>query len=432
MTQLTRQLQPASFRGVPFEVSAAAGEFGRRVVVHEYPQRDKPFVEDMGRSARRFTFTAFVVGTDYIQKAEKLIGALETPGSGKLIHPWMGEMEVSIAANSKVNFDEKLGLASVVITVVESGQLEFPSTAKDSLSACFGAADTLCGAAIERFTSSIDLSLVSGYVDSALSGDLLDVLGVVSNCELAKAFDFADSVADLASKGLSLLSTDPRVFATTLAGALGLSRWATSVSAWTGVAKQLKNLVGNDKLSSGTKERAKAIAEGRVLSDARKAVMGNRAALETLTRQVLLAQVVGVSTRVSSELDSSTPGASPSTDVAVIDASRPESKPIRSYDEVVAVRDELTASLDSEMLLETDDVVYQALEESRVAVFETLTQSADTMSRLVTVTPADVTPALVLAYDYHDDAKRDIEIAQRNGVPREGFCPAQPLKVLSE
>ena len=193
-----------------------------------------------------------------------------------------------MALFSRVRIDCDLGVASVVITVVETGQLEFPSTAKDSLSACFGAADTLCGAAIDRFTSSIDLSLVSGYVDAALSGDLLDVLGVVSNCELAKAFDFADSVADLASKGLSLLSTDPRVFATTLAGALGLSRWATSVSAWTGVAKQLKNLVSNDKLSSGTKERAKAIAEGRVLSDARKAVMGNRAALETLTRQVRL------------------------------------------------------------------------------------------------------------------------------------------------
>ncbi|WP_374707575.1 DNA circularization N-terminal domain-containing protein, partial [uncultured Deefgea sp.] len=34
------QLQPASFRGVPFYVYTSSGEVGRRNVVHEYPLRD--------------------------------------------------------------------------------------------------------------------------------------------------------------------------------------------------------------------------------------------------------------------------------------------------------------------------------------------------------------------------------------------------------
>ena len=41
-------------------------------------------------------------------------------------------------------------------------------------------------------------------------------------------------------------------------------------------------------------------------------------------------------------------------------------------------------------------------------------------------------PAVVLAYDYHDDANRDREIALRNGIDHEGFCPAEGMKVSSE
>ena len=53
MSVLTEQLQKASFRGVPFEVTSASLTAGRRTVVHEYPQRDKPYVEDLGRASRK-------------------------------------------------------------------------------------------------------------------------------------------------------------------------------------------------------------------------------------------------------------------------------------------------------------------------------------------------------------------------------------------
>ena len=76
--------------------------------------------------------------------------------------------------------------------------------------------------------------------------------------------------------------------------------------------------------------------------------------------------------------------------------------------------------------------MYSVIEAARVAIFEALTERADSESRLVTVTPADVLPAVVLAYDYHDDANRDLEIALRNGVRHEGFCPAAPMRILSE
>lgn len=45
----TDRLQPASFRGVAFKVDGDDLQIGRRTVVHEYPGRDTPSVEDMGR-----------------------------------------------------------------------------------------------------------------------------------------------------------------------------------------------------------------------------------------------------------------------------------------------------------------------------------------------------------------------------------------------
>ena len=47
------RLRAASFRGVPFGVTADESEGGRRTVTHEFPQRETPYVEDLGGAPRR-------------------------------------------------------------------------------------------------------------------------------------------------------------------------------------------------------------------------------------------------------------------------------------------------------------------------------------------------------------------------------------------
>lgn len=428
MSIRSEQLLPASFRGVPFEVTSGSLRAGRRTVVHEYPQRDKPYVEDLGKATRQITIEAFVVGDDYIARGTALLAEIEKPGSGTLVHPWLGEMTVTVTSVSELKFDTGLGTAYLTFVATEAGDLEFPATGADTQSAALEAADGLELSAVSKFVDSIDLSIVSEYIDAALSGALLDVLGVVGSAEIAKAFGFATGVADLASKGLALISKDPKVFAQKLAGALGLSKWATTATAWSRVAKQLRNLASDEKLSSGTRAKTEADRDRLPLSDTQKAAMTNRAAVESLTRQLLLAQVVGVSALIGTSKDTSAPGA------MVTAAASPfvEQEPIQSYDDLIEVRNELLEVLDQELLMETDDEMYQAIEKARTAVFEAVTERANAQSRLITVTPPDIMPAVVLAYDYHDDANRDREIALRNGIDHEGFCPAEEMKVSSE
>lgn len=419
MSVLSEQLQPASFRGVPFEVEASGITVGRRTVVHEYPQRDRPYVEDMGRATRNITLQCFVVGGDYLEQAQALMHELEEPGPGTLAHPWLGEMEVTITSVSELQFDQGLGVASVTITATEAGDLEFPAVTADEDTEALEAADAVEKSAVDKFCEDFDLSTINDWIDSALEGSLLDALNFVSAGDLGKLFDYAEGVANLADKAMALLSTDPKIFATRLAGALGLSRWATTVSAWRGVAKSLKNLCKHDKLKARTK--AYAERKGEPMSDVTRQVMKSQAAIETLVRQLLIAQMVGVSTLVATSKDVSSPDGEEDTRTTT-----------RSYDEIVELRDELCQVLDDELLMEENDEMYQTLDEARTAIFDVLTHKADALQHVVIVKPDDVFPAVVLAYDYHDDADRDLEIARRNSVEHEGFCPASELRVLSE
>lgn len=419
MSVLSEQLQPASFRGVPFEVEASGITVGRRTVVHEYPQRDRPYVEDMGRATRNITLQCFVVGSDYLEQAQALMHELEEPGPGTLIHPWLGEMEVTITSVSELQFDQGLGVASVTITATEAGDLELPAVTADEDTEALEAADAVEKSAVDKFCEDFDLSTINDWIDSALEGSLLDALNFVSAGDLGKLFDYAEGVANLADKAMALLSTDPKIFATRLAGALGFSRWATTVSAWRGVAKSLKNLCRHDKLKARTK--AYAERKGEPMSDVTRQVMKSQAAIETLVRQLLIAQMVGVSTLVATSKDVSSPDGEEDTRTTT-----------RSYDEIVELRDELCQVLDDELLMEENDEMYQVLDEARTAIFDVLTHKADALQHVVIVKPDDVFPAVVLAYDYHDDADRDLEIARRNGVEHEGFCPASELRVLSE
>ena len=77
MSAATDKLLPASFRGVKFFIEKAELSAGRRTQVHEYPLRDKPFVEDLGRATRTITITAFVIGSDFIVVGRPITAAAD-------------------------------------------------------------------------------------------------------------------------------------------------------------------------------------------------------------------------------------------------------------------------------------------------------------------------------------------------------------------
>ncbi|WP_218070399.1 DNA circularization protein [Escherichia coli] len=127
-------INQASFRGVPFGVISGESVVGRRVAVHEYPYRDTVWVEDLGRSARKFTLRGFLIQNSLVYSAgdvfsqrDALVAACETSGGGLLVHPTLGEMTVYVPDGGlRIEEGVESGrVFSFTLTVIESGEKAF-------------------------------------------------------------------------------------------------------------------------------------------------------------------------------------------------------------------------------------------------------------------------------------------------------------------
>lgn len=400
--KLSDNLRPASFRGVPFQVESTELGAGRRTQLHEYPRRDKPYVEDLGRAARDLAFSGFVVGEDYVDQANALLGALEEPGPGTLIHPWFGTLTVSLKDSARVSFDAALGQARFSMSFVEAGELEFPSSETSTQAASRIAASDLEKASVESFADRFSIKGFQDFVAAAANGNLGDMLGIVSSSEIGKVLGYANSLANTVSTAIALVS-NPSTLGWKIMGAFGLSGLATTVAAWSNIVRSLSRVGSSGKMD--------APGVPVVYTPSRQQAYVNACAVNALGRQALIAQAVGASSLVGTAVDSS-------------------AKPVISHADMVAVRNELIAVIDRESLTASDQV-YAALMKARAAVWKDLTTRARESARLTTLTPNEVTPALVLAYDYYEDASRDTDIVARNGIRHPGFVPVLPMKVLT-
>lgn len=114
-------LQQASFQGIPFEIEGHSAEFGRRIVSHAFPFRDKPYNEDLGKKQRTFQITGFLVGDNYFAVRDKLIAAIEKGKQGELVHPYLGTMQVECATLSVSENFNKGRYCTLNFTFIESG-----------------------------------------------------------------------------------------------------------------------------------------------------------------------------------------------------------------------------------------------------------------------------------------------------------------------
>lgn len=189
MSDWTDSLQQASFRGIPFAVLGGDGRHGRRLGVHQYPYRDKPWAEDLGRGVRRYTVTGFLIsdsavygGGDVISQREKLIGAAEAEGSGTLVHPTLGELTVSIPEDG-FSWQERWDTGryfEITLLCIESGDREFPSASNDTGGDTNSAADGMDQAAATSYATQTtgNADFFTGISDALHEG--ASVVGMVT------------------------------------------------------------------------------------------------------------------------------------------------------------------------------------------------------------------------------------------------------------
>lgn len=397
---LQDKLRPASFRGIPFQVENTDMDGGRRTQTHEYPQRDKPFSQDMGRATRNINFDAYVVGFDYVEQANALLGAMEAYGPGALIHPWFGTLKVNVTG-FKVAFDRGLGQARFSLQFVEAGLLEFPSGGISSASLSRTAAAGLQSASNNNFAKAFAvLGFVNNVTEQALStyGKVLTFLGNPAFA-LASLTGYSTLPGNLSS--LAALFNQPFDLVQSFSSLLNLSSKARNSGVTGGDATALPVVRGLIRMA--VDPTLAQPAKPDYTTKTTEQIWQNNAAILANTRQLLLVQAVGLSSFVDCKV----------------------------YDDTLALKNELAAALDDETLLATDDNLYQTLMTARAAMWQDLTERSRNSARLTTLTPTDIMPMLAIAYDYYGDASRDSEMIARNKIRHPGFVQVDPLLVLS-
>ncbi|MEM7308908.1 MAG: DNA circularization N-terminal domain-containing protein [Planctomycetota bacterium] len=394
------RLRPAFFRGVRFFVDSHDYEVGRRVEQHEFPQREKPIVEDLGRAANRIRITGYLVGPNYMRERDRLLEACGTrhsrsvaDPSGRLTHPYLGTMRVVCAScRMRESFDEG-GMARFLLTFRDSGDPVEPFEAVPELqvdSAADGVENASGAAAMDAISTKGPQSVRDATTDAVTSlGDALQDAQALFEGVENKAAEFAFGVQALVAQA-SALSTAPAELVARV------RELVDDVLATAGAAGDAlfvyETLFGVDPVqtSSGSSPAAKAADE-------------NAAAIAALARRLAVAGSV----RAAAEV------------------------PWESLDAAEAARDRLAAQLDVEQE-SAPDTVYAALASLRASLVAAVPPASQSLPRQRELILSTDEPALVVAWRLYGDAARGDEIATRNRAAHPGFLPGgERLQVLS-
>lgn len=123
--------QQAMFRSAIFFVDTDVRAGGRRVALHQYPKRNVPYAEDMGRTANAFSVQGYLIGPAYLDLKDNLISALEQDGPGMLRLPMpyqMSDVNVMVQSYSITESREKGGICTIEMSFVEYGDPAYRAT----------------------------------------------------------------------------------------------------------------------------------------------------------------------------------------------------------------------------------------------------------------------------------------------------------------
>ena len=411
MSLFSSKLRKASYNGVSFEVTSSTVNFGRRTVTHEYPQRDEPYTEDLGRSARSFDVGGFIVGETYIAQTKRLLKALEASSDsnepGKLVHPWLGTLRVYLSSTPQIKWNLERGFTEVTLNFVEAGNLNNPSILESWGNKLRAAVDSFVDDALDAFGLSMDdIEELNAIVDEIANGSFADILGCLQDSSLAKIFDLGDSLSNLGDTISHAMSLGAKDLGKEIASALGLGSYINSVRNWgkssKAIIKAVKDPVFTHKANSETSTN---------IEQANNTVT-------TYARRLMLANLAGAVSMIGTSLDA-------------YEDDEDNEISTRSDDEVRELRDEtLNLLIQEQQNLGTDEhALFNALDDLIIDVYHYLSETVLQDNQLIEFTPKTSAPVLTLAYDKYADATRAEEIVRRNGIINPLFTPVKSLKL---
>ncbi|KAA6176198.1 DNA circularization protein [Pseudomonas veronii] len=447
-------LNKASFRGVPFAVYGGDARFGRRLALHEYPGRDKPYIEDMGRSTRRIRMSGFLVtdslvygGGNVLAQRDALVAAVEAAGPGALMHPTLGALKVSVPSEG-LSVVERWDMGryfEISIVFIESGNRVFPSIT------------TSTGSLLDKLAAALGLSAALDFVRKVIGGVTAVINAVEGVIKFGKAIvgmvvgviaDFkvlvgritrdVRSITSLAS----LMTGDFGRYANgNVSSALIASKKAKNSSATMAglIAKNTTNRAAVDAAMDTLVDAAASLDanSGQQFTDAVQGVMDSLVAsiadpgsaielLGSLARfaptPVSGSGAIGTAREVAQDATGALLRRSALASIGNVVATYVPT----SYDEAMATMATVTGFIDEELLVagdSGDDESYGALVDLRQAVVKALTTTGATLPTLETFSFRAPMSALTMANRLYRDTSRTDELIQQANPIHPAFMP---------
>ncbi len=378
MTGWRKQLRAGRFRKAGFFVeSHSADVAGRRIALHEYPGRDQPWPEDMGRKTRGFTIEAYVIGTDYMAARDALIAACNEAGPGQLVHPYLGTRSVICEDCQVSETTQDGGMARFSLSFVEAGENIHPRAVPEPGAAVTRAADQAIEVTVESFGKHFSINKAPQFV-------IDDARAWVE--KISRSFN----IPDLPSLDIPDLLSEPRRLARWLINQISDPLRLPANPFW-GTRRGGTPKMGNQ--SNTTPSRRRLIA--------------NHQALNSLVKR---SEIIG----------------------------QARSAITRNYQhrgEALAMRNHISKRIESEMYAASrgqDDPAFETFRTLNTVLVADLNARAPSLSQTTTLTPKQAEPALVTSYRIYADAGRADEIISRNRIIHPGFIPAdRPLEILT-
>lgn len=392
-----RRMVGASFRGVPFFVPEHDRGGGRRAVVSEFPFKDEPHVDDLGRAARTFRLEGYVLGDDYIDQRDSLIEALEDiEGPGELVHPYHGIKRAICERFSQRDTVDDGGMAIFSMEFIETpAQAAGANIQPDFVALVDVAADAALLATVAAFAADYDVDGMPSFSLRSIEDALVAATEAVGEAmspitgvtqEMAR---MQQDIRIITAQASSLVRT-PGEILTAFRDTFG----ALVDTALSLPFEVMDALVGAYGFDAGVRPPSTTAT--------RRREQGNWDRLTSALRRVLAIEAARLAPRVSWP----------------------------TYDEAVAARDTLAERLDAEAAVAGDDA-YRALTNLRTQL-ERAVPGDEQLARTITVERPVAVPSLLVAYQVYGSVDRELEIVERNRIRHPGFVAGEIGAVVDE
>jgi hypothetical protein len=166
---------------LPFTYEDVTQEFDRHTKAFNFPNHDGTFVQDLGRSGRRFPLQVIFHGADYDQEALLFEQLVSERGVGRLEHPMYGVINViPVGTVSRSDKLKSAGNQAIInITFFETGDVVFPDVNVDPVAAIRQQVIALNDRAVDKFNTELNLESLSAKND--LNRNTLIVADKVDN-----------------------------------------------------------------------------------------------------------------------------------------------------------------------------------------------------------------------------------------------------------